>query len=150
MKALGSLWRSAALAAFLAGATCGGSGAAAAPSEVLRVSPKTVHFGTRPVWSFTLKGATVTNTGPASVQLLVTIDSAPDDFSFGLLPGSTCPALEPAPLAPGEGCEAVMGFRPSDFFAGQRQEARLLATATDPVTGTVLDTALITFEARGR
>ena len=134
----------------LLGVSTSAGQAAAARSEVLRVLPRTVAFGTRAVGSFTLKGATVTNAGPESVQVLVTPDSMPDDFSFGLLPGSTCPALEPAPLAPGESCTAVVGFRPSDYFAGQRQEARLLVTATDPQTRTVIATALITFTGQGR
>src|SRR5215211_2005183 len=94
---------------------------AATSPAVLRVSPPTVNFGTKPVGSFTLKGATVTNTGAATVNLLVTVSREPDDFSFGVLPGSTCPVFEPAPLAPGEHCDAVVGFRPSEFFAGQKQ-----------------------------
>jgi hypothetical protein len=58
--------------------------------------------------------------------------------------------FEPAPLAPGEHCDAVVGFRPSEFFAGQKQRAVLLATATDPTLGQVVDTAEIVFTGRGR
>jgi hypothetical protein len=122
----------------------------AASASALRVSPQTVNFGTKPVGSFTLKGATVTNTSNATVNLVVTISREPDDFSFGFLPGSTCPVSEPAPLAPGAHCDAVMGFRPSEFFAGQQQRAELLATATDPASGEVVDTAEIVFVGRGR
>src|SRR5881296_2443884 len=86
---------------------------------VLRVAPPAVHFGTKPVGSFTLKGAIITNAGSSSVNFLVSIDRMPDDFSFGLLPGSTCPPFEPTPLGPGESCSTVVGFRPSDYFAGQ-------------------------------
>ena len=64
--------------------------------------------------------------------------------------GSTCPALGPALLAAGESCDAVMNFRPSDFFAGEDQLAELTATAYDPETGAVLDTLVIQFFARGR
>ncbi len=56
------------------------------PKPVLQATPSPVGFGTRPVGSFTLKDATVKNAGASAVNLLVTIDSMPDDFSFGLLP----------------------------------------------------------------
>ena len=73
----------------------------------------------------------------------------PDDFGFGLFPGSTCPALEPAILAPGESCDAVVAFRPSEFFAGKRQVAELTATARDPVTGEVSASEVIPFIGKG-
>jgi hypothetical protein len=123
---------------------------AAASASVLKVAPPHISFGTKPVGSFTLKGTTITNTGDTTVNLLVTASRLPDNFSFGLLPGSTCPVLEPAPLAPGASCDAVMGFRPSEFFAGQRQRAVLLATATDPESGAVVGTAEVVFTGRGK
>lgn len=123
---------------------------ASAATNVLKVTPKSVNFGTQPVGSFTLKGARITNTSSTSVLLLVTPHVSPDDFSFGLLPGSTCPALAADVLLPGESCQAVMGFRPSEFFAGQEQTAALLATATDPVTGAVLEAQIIEFTGKGR
>jgi hypothetical protein len=43
-----------------------------------------------------------------------------------------------------------MRFSPSEFFAGQDQLAQLQAEATDPTTGTVLDTVLIDFTGRGK
>jgi hypothetical protein len=123
--------------------------AASAATGVLAVKPPTVNFGTKPVGSFTVKGATVTNTSSETVNVLVTIEREPDDFSFGLLPGQTCPVFEPAPLAPGESCVVVMGFRPSEFFAGQKQFATLRVTATDPAGG-VVDSVLIDFVGRGK
>jgi hypothetical protein len=125
-----------------------GIGASAATS-VLAVRPPRVNFGTKPVGSFTVKGATVTNTSSETVSVLVTGERVPDDFSYGLLPGQTCPVLEPAPLAPGESCVVVMGFRPSKFFAGQKQFATLSVTATDPA-GEVVDSLLIDFVGRGK
>jgi hypothetical protein len=122
----------------------------AVASDLLRVTPPRVQFGTKQVGTFTLKGATVTNASSSAVNVLVTVVAEPDDFSFGLLPGSTCPVFAPAPLAPGEKCQAVVGFRPSEFFAGREQVATLLVTATDPVTGAVLDTVLIDFVGTGK
>jgi hypothetical protein len=123
---------------------------AAVSSDVLRVSPPRVQFGTKQVGTFTLKGAMVANTSSSTVDVLVTVVAEPDDFSFGLLPGSTCPVLAPAPLAPGEKCDAVVGFRPTELFAGHEQVATLLATATDPVSGAVLGTVLIDFVGTGK
>jgi hypothetical protein len=118
--------------------------------DVLRVTPSAVKFGTKPVGSFTLKGARVTNVSSNTVNVLVTILYEPDDFSFGLLPGSTGPVFDPAPLAPGASCDAVVGFRPSEFFAGLQQLAALLATATDPTSGEVLASERIDFTGRGK
>ena len=123
--------------------------AASAATGVLAVKPPNVNFGTKPVGSFTVKGATVRNTSAETVNVSVTIEREPDDFSFGLLPGQTCPVFEPAPLAPGESCVVVMGFRPSEFFAGQRQVAALSVTATEPA-GPVVDSVLIDFVGRGK
>jgi hypothetical protein len=123
---------------------------AVASASVLKATPPHVNFGTKPVGSFTLKGVTITNTGDTTVNLLVTTSRMPDNFSFGFLPGSTCPVLDPAPLAPGASCDAVVGFRPSEFFAGERQTAVLLATATDPTSGAVVGTARIVFTGRGK
>jgi hypothetical protein len=123
---------------------------APAATDVLRVTPRTVHFGMRPVGSFTLKSATVTNTSAEAVNLLVTVEREWDDFSFGLLPGSTCPVFEPEPLAPGDSCDVVVGFRPSEFFAGTKQDQVLLATATDPTTGETLESVQIAFIGTGR
>jgi hypothetical protein len=128
---------------------------AAAPAgsqtEVLRASPPAVHMGVRQVGTENLKGTTITNMSGSAVRLLVEGTRMPDDFGFGLMPGSTCPVFSPGELlGPGESCDAVMNFRPSDFFAGQDQLAELTATAFDPNTGAVVDTLVIQFFARGR
>lgn len=121
-----------------------------ARTELLRASPPNVHMGVRDVGTENLKGTKITNTSDRDVLLYVEGTRLPDDFGFGLMPGSTCPALGPAPLAAGASCDAVMNFRPSDFFAGQGQRAELTATAYDPATGSVVDTLVIEFFARGR
>jgi hypothetical protein len=123
--------------------------ASSATQGVLRVKPETVKFGVKPVGSSTFKGATIKNTSSSAVNLIVTITRSPDDFGF-VIPPTTCPVFDPAPLAPGESCDAVMRFSPSEFFAGQDQLAQLQAQATDPATGAVLETVLIDFTGRGK
>ena len=54
------------------------------------------------------------------------------------MPGSTCPVLAPAPMAPGDSCYAVVRFAPTEFFVGWQAEGSLLATATDPNTAAVV------------
>ena len=127
----------------------GGTTYSSPPEGILRVAPPTVKFGTKRVGTFTLKGAVITNTTSRRINLYVAIDSMPDDFSFGLWPGSTCDPFQPAPLEPGDSCKAVVGFRPSDFFTGHEQRAALAAIASDPDTGEVLETVLIEFFATG-
>ena len=126
------------------------SGVASAAPSVLRATPSTVRFGTRPVGSITLKSTRLTNRGDATINLLVTVAALPDDFSFGLLPGSNCPVFAPEPLAPGESCDAVVQFRPTEFFAGEEQTATLVATATDPTSGAQLASISIDFTGTGR
>src|SRR5207244_1892467 len=133
-----------ALLLLLVATTAGSADIEAASVGALRVTPKQVHFGTKQVGTFTVKGAMVTNTSAASVTLSI-VGHAPDDFSWGLLEGEASPVLAPALLSPGESCEAVMGFRPSDFFAGQEQTASLDVFATDPVTGALLANESIEF-----
>jgi hypothetical protein len=122
--------------------------ALAAP-RLLEVSPKQVSFGTQPVGSLTFEGVTVTNT--SSVSLLVLVDAVvlPDDFNFGNIGGSTCIALEGQVLAPGESCVAVVGFQPSEFFAGRWQTATLLVTARDPVSNALLQSVTVRVRGRG-
>jgi hypothetical protein len=136
--------------ALVAALTFASGSTAAGSDEVLRVTPPAVKFGTKPVGTFTLKGARVANVSSSTVNVIVTILAEPDDFSFGILPGSTCPVFGPAPLEAGAACDAVVGFRPSEFFAGHEQVASLLVTATDPVSGAVLDTETIDFTGRGK
>ena len=123
--------------------------AARAAQTVLRVTPKSINFGTQSVGVEALASATITNTGDADLLVLVE-GGLPDDFGFGLLPGSTCPALTPGDILPaGESCEVVVRFTPSEFFAGLHQTGTLTVTASDPTTGTTLETASIQIRGRG-
>jgi hypothetical protein len=122
---------------------------AVAAQKLVRVAPKTINFGTAPIGIEALKGATITNVSGSDMLLLVEA-GLPDDFGFGLLPGSTCPALTPGDILPaGASCDAVVRFTPSDFFAGLRQTAELTATLRDPATGELLSTISITVVGRG-
>jgi hypothetical protein len=123
--------------------------AAQAASRLVQVSPKHLNFGTQPVGTLTFAEVTVTNVGSTSLLVLVDAVELPDDFSFGNLAGSTCIALEGQVLAPGESCIAVVAFQPSEFFAGRRQTATLLVTATDPSTGERLDSVTVKVTGRG-
>jgi len=58
------------------------------------------------------------------------------------------PTFEPAPLGPGESCVFVVRFWPSEQFLGLKQDQRFLATATDPLTGEVLDSVTSVFLGR--
>jgi hypothetical protein len=123
---------------------------ASSSTDALRASPPSVQIGVRAVGGEYLKGTRITNASGRDILLHVEGTRMPDDFGFGLMPGSTCPALGPALLAAGESCTAVMNFRPSEFFAGEDQLAELTATAYDVDTGAVVDTLVIEFHARGR
>jgi hypothetical protein len=107
----------------------------AAQPGVLTARPSTIDFHKRQVGTENYKRTKITNTSGADVLLLVS-GGLPDDFGFGLMPGSTCPALTPgAILAAGESCYAVVRFSPTAFFAGWVQRGTLIATAWDPSTG---------------
>ncbi len=122
---------------------------AVAAEKLARVTPKTINFGTVPVGTEVLKSATITNISGSDVLLLVE-GGLPDDFGFGLLPGSTCPALTPGDvLAAGASCDVVVRFTPSEFFAGLRQTGVLTATLRDPATDELLSTITITVVGRG-
>ncbi len=96
-----------------------------------------------------LKGATITNTSGSDLLLLVEA-GLPDDFGFGLLPGSTCPALTPGDiLAAGASCDVVVRFTPSEFFAGLRQTGTLTVSLRDPMTGELRGTTYITVKGGG-
>jgi hypothetical protein len=119
------------------------------PKKLLRVAPRTINFGTVPVGTEVLKSATITNVSGSDVLLLVE-GGLPDDFGFGLLSGSTCPALLPGDiLAAGASCDVVVRFTPTEFFAGLRQRGELIATLRDPATGGLLSTISIPIVARG-
>jgi hypothetical protein len=121
---------------------------APAATNVIRVTPHTVSFGVKPVGSFTIKTSTVTNT--SSETIYVSIDVTRDWDNFSTLIDSTCGFLDPQPLAAGESCTVVVGFRPSEFFVGLKQDQRLLVTATDPQSGAVLDSVELLFLGRAR
>ena len=44
----------------------------------------------------------------------------------------------------------VVGFRRSEFFVWLKQDQKLLVTATDPQTGTALDSVELVFFGRAR
>jgi Ca2+-binding RTX toxin-like protein len=120
----------------------------AAPTPI-KVVPSAIKFGTKVVGTDYFGDVRITNASKEPLQFLV--DSAlPDDFGFGLLPGSTCPVLTPgAILAPGESCTAVVRFTPTPFFADGQQAGSLTVTATDLATGEVSST-LIPVTGRGK
>jgi hypothetical protein len=122
---------------------------AVAAEKLLRVAPRTINFGTVPVGTEVLRGARITNVSGSDVLLLVE-GGLPDDFGFGLLPGSTCPALTPGEiLVAGASCDAVVRFTLSEFFAGRRQTGTLTASLRDPTTGELLSTISIRVVGRG-
>jgi hypothetical protein len=109
----------------------------AAPQRILTARPPTIDFHTKAVGTENYKRTKITNTSGADVLLIVT-GGLPDDFGFGLMPGSTCPVLGQATFADGESCYAVVRFSPTESFAGWIAHGTLIATASDPSTGAVL------------
>jgi hypothetical protein len=112
------------------------AGPAQATQSDIRVSPKEIAFGTRTVGTDYYDGVKITNTSGRTLQVLVEA-GLPDDFGFGLMPGSTCPALAPELMTDGASCRAVVRYTPTDFFAGREQIGSMRVTATDPETGAV-------------
>jgi hypothetical protein len=119
-----------------------------AASNVLKVTPGTVNFGTKPVGSSTFKGTTLTNTSDEPIVVTLSLVRSWDDFAGGAV-GSTCPG-ESFTLAPGESCTLVEAFRPSEGFEGLKQDQIWVATATDPESGAILETDEILFLGRAR
>jgi hypothetical protein len=131
----------------------GGGVASAAPADetaLLRASPKRVNFGTKAVGTFTIKGSTITNTGSSDVLVQTSAVRMPDQFSWGLLSGQTCPIFSPEILPAGASCDIVAAFRPEDFFIGLEDMAVLQVAATDPSTGATVDTVLVEFRGVGK
>jgi hypothetical protein len=113
------------------------------------IAPHRILFGVRPLGVETLRGTTITNTSGRSLGVLVE-GGLPDDYGFGLLPGSTCPALSPGGvLAAGDSCRVVVRFTPSDTFVGIRQTGMLTVTLRSPATGKPLATRNIAVGGRG-
>jgi hypothetical protein len=110
---------------------------AATTSGVLVARPAEVDFHAKRVGTENYKRTKITNTGQTAVLLLVSA-GLPDDFGFGLLPGSTCPVLAPGLIGAGDSCYAVVRYSPTEFFAGNLQVGSLIATATDPDTGVTI------------
>ena len=121
----------------------------AARVDVLTAKPSTIDFHIQRVGSENYKRLKITNTSDAPIALLVE-GGLPDDFGFGLLPGSTCPVLARETLAPGGSCYAVVRFSPTEFFAGWNQEGSLIATGADPATGAVVATLTIPVLGTGK
>jgi hypothetical protein len=122
---------------------------AATTSGVLVAKPAEVDFHTKTVGKENYKRTKITNTGETAVLLLVSA-GLPDDFGFGLQPGSTCPVLDPELIGAGDSCYAVVRYSPSAFFAGSLQRGSLIATATDPDTGVTIDELMIPVFGTGR
>jgi hypothetical protein len=121
------------------------STATAATTDLLKASPKQVNFGTKAVGTFTVKGSTITNTGSSDVLVQTSAVRMPDQFSWGFLPGQTCPISSPEILPAGESCDIVAGFFPQPFFVGLEDLATLRVTATDPSTGAILGAVDVDF-----
>ena len=112
--------------------------AAAGSGTVIRVAPKQIDFGTRAVTDPSTDyydGVKITNASGRTLHVIVAA-GLPDDFGFGLMPGSTCPVFDTdPPMGSGTSCRAVVRFTPSAFFAGWHQTGTMVITATDPATG---------------
>jgi hypothetical protein len=124
--------------------------ATADATGLFKASPKRVNFGTKAVGTFTVKGSTITNTGSPDVLVQTSAVRMPDQFSWGLLPGQTCPIFSPQVLPAGASCDIVTAFRPEEFFVGLEDMAVLQVTATDPSTGVTVDTVLVEFRGVGK
>ncbi len=116
--------------------------APAATPETLSARPASIDFGKRKINTTYYKQTRITNSYSIPVKVLVS-GGLPDDFGFGLLPGSTCPALASELMAPGASCVAVVRFTPSEGFLGWNAVGSLEATASDPTTNAVLSTLSI-------
>ncbi|HEV2888352.1 MAG TPA: hypothetical protein VGX49_15680 [Jatrophihabitans sp.] len=113
-------------------------------THVLVARPAQVDFKSKRVGTENYKRTRITNTGPVAVRLLVSA-GLPDDFGFGLLPGSTCPVLDRgAILDAGQSCYAVVRFSPTEGFIGWQAVGSLIATAT--VATEPADTAAVVDE----
>jgi hypothetical protein len=105
--------------------------------------PDSIDFGKKHVGDTYYKRTRITNVSDQSVRLLVSA-GLPDDFGFGLEPGSTCPVLDGgAVVAPGDSCYAVVRFTPTEFFVGWFAQGEMWADSFDPVTGELLEHFLI-------
>ena len=123
---------------------------AVATTSLVSISPSRVNFGTKAVGTTTFKTLTVMNTSKSN--LLVHVQGfVPDDFAVeGVLPDGPC-VFSATVLAPGESCEALVRFSPSEFFVQfGRQTGTLEVTVSDPSTLAVLETTTVTITGTGR
>jgi hypothetical protein len=131
--------------------SAGAVASATAAQNVLKVKPGTVNFGAKPFLSETVKSTAITNTGYEPILLTLGLVRSWDDFAGGRVESTCSLSLsEPTLLAPGESCTLVEAFIPHEDFAGIKQDQIWLATATNPESGTVLETSEIVFFGRGR
>ncbi len=109
----------------------------------LRAHRASIDFGKKHVDGEYFKRTRTTNVSHQPVRVLV-YAGLPDDFSFGLMPGSTCPVLDGgAVMAPGAGCYAVVRFAPTEGFIGWHAVGEMFADSYDPVSGDLVEHLLI-------
>jgi len=119
------------------------SASEARSTDFLAAHPSSIDFGKKHVGDEYFKRTRITNVSDQSVRLLV-YAGLPDDFGFGLQPGSTCPVLDGgAVVEPGSSCYAVVRFTPTEFFVGWPAEGEMFADAFDPTTGELLEHLVI-------
>jgi len=127
--------------------------AAAGSQAVIKVAPKEIDFGTRAITdppTDYYDGVKITNASARTLHVIVAA-GLPDDFGFGLMPGSTCPVFETdPPMSSGDSCRAVVRFTPSAFFAGWHQTGTMTITATDPATGQLVTSVEVPVSGTGR
>ena len=103
--------------------------AAQAGGAILTVSPHHLKFGRQPFGSFTNRTVTIRNRSSHTLYVTIT-DQSPDDFSPGQ-PDSTCfLSFTVNVLGPGDRCTMIIGFEPSEPFAG-RERADMTVTAAN-------------------
>jgi len=110
--------------------------------------PHKLRLGSQLVGGEYYKGVYVRNKTESDINVYVT-SNLWDDWGFGLMPGSTCPALGPDTLRASRSCKAVVRFAPTAWFAGLVQPGGLTVTATRPSTGAVLDEEYVSITGRG-
>jgi hypothetical protein len=127
--------------------------AAAGSGAVIKVAPKEINFGFRTITdppTDYYDGVKITNASARTLHVIVAA-GLPDDFGFGLMPGSTCPVFDTdPPMSPGASCRAVVRFTPSAFFAGWHQTGTMTITATDPATGQLVTSVEVPISGTGR
>jgi hypothetical protein len=127
--------------------------AVAGRGTVLRVAPKEIDFGTRAVTdppTDYYDGVKITNTSGRELRVVVAA-GLPDDFGFGLMPGSTCRVFDTdSPMASGASCRAVVRFTPTAFFAGWHATGTLNITASEPATGEVVTRVEVPVSGTGK